>query len=443
MPPLTTRPRVRDSDLGNSRQEFTAFLMTEIELTLPLPELACRNGYERAWVLVRIGTEPIGTCVVQLNGQGISPDQLGELLWAELHHSVVERFVAADLSPPTELTGEGLPSLPDSWPFLRGRRQTLLDAPFISVVICTRNRSKQIKNCLRSLETQEYPNFETIVVDNSQGTHSPETRIATRKDSARYRYVIEPQPGLSRARNTGVEASSGDIVAFLDDDEEPDKYWLAELARGFARGPNIGCVSGMIFPARLETRAQLRFEEFGGHSKGRGFSSAVFSRQGPQSPLFPRPPFGAGGNMAFRREVLTEIGGFDVALGAGTPSRAAEDTLALTLTLLKGRCIAYEPAAFVRHDHYMDESNLSSQLRGYGVGLTAFYTALMIHQPWTIPALMRLGFKAAAYLCGSQKDESMRKYKLPRDLKRQHLLGLVSGPSVYIKSTFAQRGRAK
>ena len=438
MSPPTTASRVKGSDFRSTHQEFSPILMAEIEITLPLPTFKCSNGYERAWVLVRMGTEPVGTCVIQLQNQGLSPDHLGELIWAELHQSVVDRFVAAGLPPPTALTGRGLQSLPDSWPFLRSRRQTLAAAPFISVVICTRNRSQQIENCLRSLELQQYPNFEIIVVDNSQGMNSLRNRIAARKTSVKCRYVMEPKVGLSRARNTGVKASSGDIVAFLDDDEEPDKFWLAELARGFARGTNIGCVSGMIVPMRLETRAQERFEELGGHSKGRGFSSSVFSKQGPQSPLFPRPPFGAGGNMAFRREALAKIGGFDVALGVGTPARAGEDTLALTLTLLNEYCIAYEPSAFVRHDHYELEKDLCRQLRGYGVGITAFYTALIRHQPSTIPALVRLGFQATAYLRGSQADESMRRYKLPRSLRLQHRLGLVTGPPAYIRSVCGQ-----
>jgi O-antigen biosynthesis protein len=68
--------------------------------------------------------------------------------------------------------------------------------------------------------------------------------------------VAEPRAGLSPARNRGVSAAAGDIVAFLDDDEEPDTFWLAALARGFARGSGVGCVTGPILPAGLGTAAQ-------------------------------------------------------------------------------------------------------------------------------------------------------------------------------------------
>ena len=71
----------------------------------------------------------------------------------------------------------------------------------------------------------------------------------------------------------------------------------------------------------------------GGHSKGRGFTPAVFSPDTAriQSPLYPLPPFGTGANMAFRPRVIERIGGFDTALGAGTPAMGSEDTLAFSV----------------------------------------------------------------------------------------------------------------
>ena len=133
-----------------------------------------------------------------------------------------------------------------------------------------------------------------------------------------FRYHAEARPGLSWARNAGIAVADGDIIAFVDDDDEPDRYWLAGIATGFAGDTTIGSVAGLILPARLDTAAEELFEQQGGHRLGRGFAPERFSRAGPQNPLFPLPPFGTGANMAFRREALRTIGGFDVALGAGT-----------------------------------------------------------------------------------------------------------------------------
>ena len=248
------------------------------------------------------------------------------------------------------------------------------------------------------------------------------------------RYVLEPRPGLSRARNAGVSAASGQIIAFLDDDEEPDRQWLVGLASGFAQGSDIGCVTGTVLPARLDTPAQELFEQLGGLRTGRGFSSATFTRHGPQSPVYPLPPFGVGANMAFRRETLALIGGFDVALGAGTPSYAGEDTLALTLTLLAGYRIVFEPAALTRHHHRRDLDSLSHQLRGYQVGLTAYYAALLRRRPTVLPALLRLAPTAVGYLRRSEVTSAVASAGLQQPRRWRMLVG----PVTYIWSVCRQ-----
>lgn len=409
-----------------------AIKIMEVELTQPLPGLSYDGTHRRVSVLARLLSEPIGACVIDVASGDLSPAHFGGILWREVQPAIVKRFEAAGLPAPYELTGGGLDVAPESWPFLQARSAVLEAPPFISVVICTRNRPERLKLCLEHLTMQQYPAFEVIVVDNGPQTDEVAAHVASLANPG-FRYVVEPRVGISRARNTGLATASGDIVAFVDDDEEPDALWLTALAVGFARGGDVGCVTGLILPARLDTEAQILLEDLGGHSKERGFAPAVFSAQGPQSPLYPRPPFGAGGNMAFRRQSLSKIGRFDTALGAGTPARGGEDTLALTLVMLGGEKIAYEPAAFVRHQHYRDFASLARQQQGYMVGLTAYYTALICRQPSALIGLVRLLPAAVRYLTKRRSPHAPVGAALPPELASGRIRGMLSGPPAYLR----------
>ncbi len=237
-------------------------------------------------------------------------------------------------------------------------------------------------------------------------------------EGAEFRYCVEPRPGLSWARNAGIAAATSDIIAFLDDDEEPDEHWLAGVAAGFARSERIGCVSGIVLPARLDNAVENLFEEIGGHSKGSGFVRETFTKSGPQSPLWPLPPFGVGANMAFRRAALDRIGGFDVALGAGTPTGGGEDTLAITLVMLCGYEVAYEPVALMWHYHRQDMASLNKQLHGYSVGLTAFYAALLRQRPGALFGLVKLLPGSGRLPARAGKARPMRRPRSPRISRR-------------------------
>ncbi|HXT93541.1 MAG TPA: hypothetical protein VN714_30295, partial [Trebonia sp.] len=111
-----------------------AFLPTrvlEVELAGPLPKLDYDGHYGRAWILVRLHTEPIGVCVIALPREGIAPDALAQIIWRDLNTVIIERFAAAGLAAPAALTGSGLTVAPEAWPFLRRRAEVLADAPFI------------------------------------------------------------------------------------------------------------------------------------------------------------------------------------------------------------------------------------------------------------------------------------------------------------------------
>ena len=435
--------------MKSERNISGAFLPTrviEVELTEPLPRLDHDGHYGRAWILARLHTEPIGVCVVTLPREGVSPDALATLLWPDLSGPVAERFEAAGLAAPTALPTSGLVADPAAWPFLRNRAAMLASAPFVSVVVCTRDRPEQIKKCLNRLAQQKYPRFEVVVVDNAPTSDALRGVVEEQAGKgAEFRYCVEPRPGLSWARNAGIAAAASDVIAFLDDDDEPDEHWLAGVADGFARGERVGCVSGVVLPARLDNAVENLFEEIGGHSKGRGFVRETFSKSGPQSPLWPLPPFGVGANMAFRREALDRIGGFDVALGAGTLTGGGEDTLAITLVMLYGYEVAYEPVALMWHHHRQDMASLNKQLHGYSIGLTAFYAALLRRRPSALFGLVRLLPMAVGYLKGGKGDAEeapAEPQELAAELDRRALQGMLSGPLLYAKSRRLQRRAA-
>jgi glycosyltransferase involved in cell wall biosynthesis len=423
----------------NTGEAFSPSRVVEVELAEPLPRLEPSDRYGSAFVLARLHAEPIGVVTVGLGDQGVSAGQLARRLWGELSKPIVERFVAAGLAAPAELTDAGLAAEPDTWPFLRNRAATLADAPSISVVLCTRDRPAQLEKCLERLAHLVYPRFEVVVVDNAPTSDAVQIIVESYAGATtKFRYCREPTPGLSWARNAGVAATASEIIAFVDDDDEPDESWLAGIADGFARGSRIGCVTGMILPALLDTPAEGLFEELGGHIKGRGFTKDTFSKSGPQSPLFPLPPFGTGANMAFRRDVLERIGGFDVALGAGTPACAGEDTLSIALTMLEGYEVAYEPSALMWHHHRQDISGLSRQLHGYSIGLTAFYAALLRKRPSAILGLLKLLPAAVGYL----RNPSSTSDSAPDPgaaLDRRQRQGMLAGPFRYITSVRMQR----
>jgi glycosyltransferase involved in cell wall biosynthesis len=418
----------------------------DIDLSAPLPTVdAVDPGGRRvvqAWLLVRLFTEPVGTVLVDVPDAGLAPRELAAAIDAELGAALRPRL--AELSLDAVPTGGITPATEPA--FLTRRREILAAAPPITVVLCTRERPGALARCLDSLLGQQYPRFRVLVVDNAPATDATAEVVRSAARRGRVEYLLEPKAGLSFARNTAVAAAPGEILAWIDDDEVADPHWLAEVARALAEHPEADVVSGVIVPAELETRAQLWFEQFGGHSKGRGFRPDAF---GPdtahrQSPLYPLPPFGTGANMTFRPGVIERIGGFDTALGAGTPAMGSEDTLAFTQVLLTGGTIVYQPTAVTHHYHRRDVEGLYKQMVGYGAGLTAAYTSLLLQRPGLLWALLKLAPVALRDLTGG---DSLRVSGLrddfPRDLLKANRKGMLAGPRAYLKGRRAARATVR
>ncbi|HEX8627203.1 MAG TPA: glycosyltransferase, partial [Catenuloplanes sp.] len=395
---------------------------------------------ERVWLLVRFFTEPIGAVLLDVPERGLSRADLATAIDAELGVALAPRLAACGLDelPVDGATPAVLP------PYLVRRREVLRNAPEITVVVCTRERPGPLASCLESLRAQQYPRMRVLVVDNAPTSSATAQVVDAAADEMDIRYLVEPRPGLSHARNRAVAEAPGQILAWLDDDEIADPYWLSEVARALADHPEADVISGVIVPAELETDPQLWFEQFGGHSKGRGFTADVFSpaTAARQSPLYPLPAFGTGANMTFRPGVIERIGGFDAALGAGTPAMGSEDTLAFMQVLLSGGTVVYQPSALVRHFHRRDLAGLRKQMVGYGIGLTAAYTSLLRRDPRLLWPLLRLVPTAVRDVlgAGSLRVAGLRD-DFPRELLGENRRAMLAGPAAYLRGRRALRQR--
>ena len=284
--------------------------------------------------------------------------------------------------------------------------------------------------------------FRVLVVDN--GSSSPESaEVVEKLGLPRCEYVVEPRPGLSRARNRGLKAVSTELVAWIDDDEIADADWVRRLKQGFAHEANPAAVCGVMLPTELEFEAQVRFEQYGGFNKGRGMAPEVLRMDTSSvvSPLYPLPPFGPGGNMAFRTESLLSVGGFDPCLGAGTRTHGGEETRALSLLLSAGDAILHWPAAITWHTHRREMAALRKQFYGYSAGLSAFYASMIRSRPTAAFDVLRLVPHAVRDFRNG--GENLRSGHLPEDFPSDLLKaarrGLLEGGFMYVYEAIRDR----
>lgn len=348
---------------------------------------------------------------------------------------------------PGEVSSEGWPHAP--CPVATHRQTIAVDGPGVTVVVCTRDRPAQLSRCLHSLAELEYRDVRVLVVDNASTDDETEKVCRDRTSgSMPVEYVREPVPGLSRARNRALGEIDDELVAFVDDDEVVDRHWLSALVEELTSDPAVAAVTGLVLPAELSAMPQVRFEQWGGHSKARGFVRTVLDpgyQRSVQPAVYPRPTFGAGANMAFRLDALRAIGGFDTRLGAGTPTCGGEDTLALTEVMLDGHTLVYTPRAISWHFHRDDEASLVDQLTGYSRGVGAYYAALLARDPSRIRPLAR----ALVQVCrrslrGTAARPSGRRKGLAPVGPLRRARGLASGPFAYARAhRSVQEGRGR
>jgi glycosyltransferase involved in cell wall biosynthesis len=213
------------------------------------------------------------------------------------------------------------------------------DLPKVSVVVPTRGRGQLLRNCIQSLLAQDYPKsrFDIIVVED--GTNDGE-KIASELaagTTVSLSYIRIPHSGLAVARNIGAEKSSGDIVAYIDDDALAVPCWLSRLVEAL-RLDGAGGAGGRVSPDYPDD-ALVSEVDADGRLRSSGNSSSLAGIH--------EVAFVPGGNMAFWRRSLAEVRGFD---GAYTKRGCWREETDLCVRLRsKGYRIFYTSAAEVAH----------------------------------------------------------------------------------------------
>ncbi|HEY7220355.1 MAG TPA: glycosyltransferase, partial [Candidatus Binatia bacterium] len=217
-----------------------------------------------------------------------------------------------------------------------------LSWPKISVIVCTFNGSRTLPECLESLLRLDYANYEVIVVND--GSTDATGEVAK---SYGFRVITTENRGLSAARNTGLKAATGEIVAYIDDDAYADPHWLRYIAATFMNTRHVGVGGPNIAPP-----GDGPIAECVAHSPGNPVHILLSDSEAEHIP---------GCNMAFRKAALEAIDGFD------SQFRIAGDDVDVCWRLQqKGWTLGYSPGAMVWHHRRNSIRAYWKQQHNYG-----------------------------------------------------------------------------
>jgi glycosyltransferase involved in cell wall biosynthesis len=292
----------------------------------------------------------------------------------------------------------------------------------ISLVFCTRNRARQLSDCLgRIANLHSSSAWELVIVDNGS---SDETKEVLLEFSANVPFPVkvlyEPKPGKSRGLNKAIAASTGDIVAFIDDDCYVAPNHIDRVLEAFL-DPKIGFAGGRVerwdptdYPMTIRTSSELELYPPGNYIEG----GLIL-----------------GANMMFRRSVLNALGGFDTDLGPGTPF-IAEDTDIQSRASFANWWGLYTPSVVVAHHHGRKANDASDVARRYSNGLGALKLKFLLMQHtrsqalkacyWYVLGILRRRFPAKGLLW---ELEGAARYLAIRLRRRTLALGRRRAPT--------------
>jgi len=249
-----------------------------------------------------------------------------------------------------------------------------ISAPRVSVVVCTHNGAHLLPTVLAALAAQRLAGAELEVVVIADQCEDDSGRIAAAAGARVYPVIGDG--GLAAARNTGIDRSTGEIIAFTDDDCEPDPDWVAELLRPFA-DDSVDGVGGRTVPASdaglvfgyITARNPLTPLPAGLLNTDRLFRLRTYLRdgQGPTAELQTGTELYSvtGANMAFRRRLLDRLGGFDARIRFGGEE---EDLCRRAHAADPPARFVYAAQALVRHHFRPGLGDVLRRSRAYGRG---------------------------------------------------------------------------
>jgi GT2 family glycosyltransferase len=412
---------VRVLDVGRPLNDFG--------LSCPRP----RSDYRSLLAIVRLAEDPIGVATFPLEPGGrVTSASLAAGLHRQLGAELDEAYRQAGKRHPAPVAVvSGSAAVADTGPL-----------PSLSVVVPTCCNPGRLERCVRSILKCDYADFEVIVVENRPRESNTARMLVERfPGERRLRYMEEPRPSASLARNAGLAGAEGEIVAFTDDDVVVDPLWLRASVEALLGARGVACVTGLILPLALESESQLVLEQFAGF--GKGFRRATYrlpdARQ--ENPLLPYAAgaLGSGASIVMLTEIAREIGGFDPALGPATPAHGGEDLDLLVRVMRRGHSLTYEPRAIVWHEH--PGARLRRQVYRYGVGLGAMLGKQLIAGPErrdfvrAVPAGLRYLRDPRSRKNGTKPTD------YPRRLTWLERLGVAFGPVLYLLSALIARAR--
>lgn len=246
----------------------------------------------------------------------------------------------------------------------RGAEPEKLDC---SLVVCTRDRADQLERTLGTIrEIRSERSWELVLVDNGSSDRTPEVMEAfARSSRVRVRSVVEPKPGHARARNAGCNTAAGRFIACIDDDCYPRPDYVDAVVRTF-ESRDAGFIGGRVLLHDPDDAA---------------FTIREGGEWRPLPPhTFPHTGFIIGANMAFRREVYRDVGGFDELLGLGTPF-VAEDIAFCARASDRGWKGGYAPEPTVYHHHGRRGAAVEELRAAYDRGRGAYYASVLLDCP--------------------------------------------------------------